>query len=136
MSEEMNIFREICDTIDVRIGYADEHQISKFFNRSMYASGKRNESDLDKPIKDCHIEKTKAQIDFIYKAFEAGRREHFVIKRVIGKRKTVVQYFPLFLEGVFKGVFETITYPEELLEDFPFPGEFDLVKAGQNIEKK
>jgi hypothetical protein len=114
MSEEMKIFREICDTIDVRIGYADEHQISKFFNRSMYASGKRKE----------------------YKAFEGGRREPFVIKRVIGKRKTVVQYFPLFLEGVFKGVFETISYPEELLEDFPFPGEFDLVKAGQNAEKK
>jgi DUF438 domain-containing protein len=102
----------------------------------MYASGKRKESDVDKFVMDCHTEKSRAQIDFMYKAFEGGRREPFVIKRLIGKKKTVVQYFPLFLEGVFKGIFETITYPEELLEDFPFPGEFDLVKAGQIIDKK
>jgi DUF438 domain-containing protein len=131
MLEEMKIFKEICDAVDIQMGYSDENGISKFFNRAMYASGKRKESDLDKHIKDCHTEKTHPKIDFIYKAFEEGRRKPFAVKRVIGGKKTVVNYYPVFIEGVFRGVFETIIHPEKLLEDFPFPGEFGLFKTGQ-----
>lgn len=132
MLDDMKIFKEMCDTVVIQMGYADENGISQWFNKAMYVSGKRKESDVGRHLKDCHTEKTHPKIDFIYKAFEGGRREPFTVKRVIGGKKTVVHYYPVFIEDVFKGVFETIIHPEKLLEDFPFPGEFALFASGQD----
>ncbi len=132
MELDMNVFKEICDTIGVRIGYADENRISKFFNKTFLESGKRKEEDLDKPLKDCHSEKSYAKIDFMYRAFEKGRTEPFVLKMDIDGDKTVIHYHPIFFEGVFKGVFEAIIYPDKLLEGFPYPGEFYVFRSGQS----
>lgn len=131
MSVDMKIFKEICDSIDVRIGYADENRISKWFNRAFLDSGKRKEEDLDKSLNDCHSEESLAKIDHMYREFEKGRRKRFEIKVEINGEKTVIHYYPLFIEGVFKGVFETIFYPGKLMKGFPYPGEFSFFRSGQ-----
>jgi DUF438 domain-containing protein len=132
MELDMNVFKEMCDSVDIRIGYADENRVSKWFNRAFLESGKRKEEDLDKPLKDCHLEKSYAKIEHMYKEFENGRRKRFEIKVEIDGEKTVIHYYPLFIEGVFKGVFETIFFPGKLMEGFPYPGEFSVFRSGQS----
>jgi len=131
MSVDMKIFKEMCDSIDIRIGYADENRISKWVNRAFLESGKRKEEDLDKPLMDCHNEESIAKIDHMYREFENGRKKRFEIKMEISGAKTVMHYYPLFIEGVFKGIFEVCFYPDTLMKGFPYPGEFSFFRAGQ-----
>jgi DUF438 domain-containing protein len=122
----MRIFKEMCDKIKIRIGYADENLVSQWFNKAFLDSGKRKEEDLGKSLRDCHNEQSIAKIDFMHKEFLNGRTEPFVLKMDIEGDKTIIYYHPIFLDGVFKGIFETIFYPDELMEGFPYPGEFSF----------
>ncbi len=132
MTVDMKIFKEMSDSINIRIRYDDEKRISKWVNRAFLESGKRKEEDMGKPLAECHSEKSLAKVEHMYREFENGRRKRFEIKMEIMGEKTVMHYYPLFIEGVFKGLFEVCFYPEILLKGFPYPGEFSVFRSGQD----
>ncbi len=92
MSVDMEIFKEMCESVNIRIGYADENRISQWVNRDFLKSGKRKEEDMGKPLKDCHTEKSYAKIEHMYREFENGRRKRFELKMEISGVKTVMHY--------------------------------------------
>ncbi len=119
MGMDSKILKEICDSVDFRVEYADENGVSRWFNRASYESGKRRETDIGKPLLDCHSQETTKKIDLMYDAFRKGRKGPFVVKKMMGEKKAVIHFYPVFIDETFKGCFATIIFPEKLMEGFP-----------------
>ncbi len=113
------VFKEICDSVVFRVEYADERGISQWFNRAAYKSGKRKKTDIGRPLEECHSKETTEKIKFMYDAFRNGRRTPFVVKKMIGEKRAVIHFYPIFSDGVFRGCSATIIFPDELLKGFP-----------------
>jgi DUF438 domain-containing protein len=114
MTDE-KIYRAILDLLPFRVEFADEEMVERFFNRASLESGKRTDSDLGRHLLDCHRPESCEMIRRMYQEFRAGRREPFVKKKTKKGRTKVVTWYPVIVEGEFRGIAETIIYPGELL---------------------
>ncbi|NOZ76623.1 MAG: hypothetical protein GXO65_02895 [Euryarchaeota archaeon] len=111
-SEE--IYKAILDLLPFRVEYADEDMIERFFNQASVDSGKRKPSDIGRHLFDCHKPESRKMIERMYREFRAGRREPFVKRKVKNGRTKVVTWYPAVVEGKFKGIVETIIYPDDI----------------------
>ena len=83
-------------------------------------------------VRHSHVKPKKLK-DLDYKLTTIGREIARIFETLLkGNAKDAMTKGGKLIEGVFKGVFETIIHPEKLLEDFPYPGEFSLFKTGQD----
>jgi DUF438 domain-containing protein len=111
MTDE-KVFRAILDLLPFRVEYADEGMIERFFNKA--SEKKRKPSDIGRHLFDCHRPESQEMIQQMYDGFRAGRREPFVKRKEKDGKTKVVTWYPVMVEGQFKGIAETIMVIEDL----------------------